>query len=228
MSAARAGGPRAPAAGAPGAKVVLGLKAHSGWAALVALGFRRPGARELDGAGAQVVERRRLDLFEKGSEWVKAPYHAAESLKPEEARRMVDRGVAAAHRNAARALRETVSRLRAAGHDPVACAILVGTSMPSWTTDEILAVHFRMHKAEGVLWRDALASGAKDAGLAVVPVPEKELQEIAPDVLHESWSAVTARVDAFRKAVGAPWGKDQKDAAIAALVGRRRAGRASR
>jgi hypothetical protein len=100
--------------------------------------------------------------------------------------------------------------------------------MPSWTTDEILAVHFRMHKAEGVLWRDALAAGAKAAGLAVVPVPEKELQEIAPDVLHESWSAVTVRVDAFRKAVGAPWGKDQKDAAIAALVGRRRAGRASR
>jgi hypothetical protein len=220
MTAARAGG--------SGAKVVLGLKAHSGWAALVALGFRRPGARELEGAGVQVVERRRLDLFEPGAEWVKAPYHAAETLKPEEARRMVDRGVAAAHRNAARALREVVGRLRESGHDPVACAILTGAPMPPWTTDEILAVHFRMHKAEGVLWRDALAAGAREAGLAVIPVPEKDLQEIAPDVLHESWSAVTARVDALRKAVGAPWGKDQKDAAIAALVGRRRAGRASR
>ncbi len=211
-------------AGASGAKVILGLKAHSGWAALVALGFRRPGARELDGAGVQVIDRRRLDLFEAGSEWVKAPYHAAENLNPDEARRMVDRGVAAAHRNAARALRGTVGRLREAGHDPVACAILMGAPMPSWTTDEILAVHFRMHKAEGVLWRDALAAGAKQAGLAVVPVPEKDLEEIAPDMLHESWSAVTARVEAFRKVVGAPWGKDQKDAAIAALIGRRRAG----
>jgi hypothetical protein len=193
-----------------GAKVVLGFKAHSGWAALVALGFRK--------GAAEVVDRRRVDFYEPGSEWVKAPYHAAESLKPAEARRMVDRGVAAAHRNAARALRDAVDRLREGGHDPVACAILAGAPMPSWTTDEILAVHFRMHKAEGVLWRDALAAGAKEAGLAVVPVPEKELEEIAPRVLEESWSSITTRVEAFRKAVGAPWGKDQKDAAIAALI----------
>jgi hypothetical protein len=196
-------------------RVVLGFKAHSGWAVLVALGFRKD--------AAEVVDRRRVDLTEPGAEWVKAPYHAAESLKPAEARRMVDRGVVAAHRNTARALRQAVDRLRGAGHVPTACAILTGAPMPPWTTDEILAVHFRMHKAEGVLWRDALAAGAKETDLAVIPVPEKRLEEIAPDVLHESWSAITARVDAFRKAVGAPWGKDQKDAALAALIGRRRA-----
>jgi len=196
-------------------RVVLGFKAHSGWAVLVALGFRK----EI----AEVVDRRRVDLYEPGSEWVKAPYHAAESLKPAEARRMVDRGVAAAHRNAARALREAVERLRGAGHAPTACAILTGAPMPPWTTDEILAVHFRMHKAEGVLWRDALAAGAREAGLAVIPVPEKRLEAIAPDVLHESWSAIAGRVDDLRKTVGAPWGKDQKDAALAALIARRRA-----
>jgi hypothetical protein len=218
MTAARRGGgdaktgPGDPTAGG-GAKVVLGFKAHSGWAALVALGFRKD--------MAEVVDRRRIDFYEPGAEWIKAPYHAAESLKPAEARRMVDRGVAAAHRNVARALRDVVGRLRGAGHVPVACAVLDGAPMPPWTTEEILAVHFRMHKAEGVLWRDAIAAGAKAAGLAVIPVPEKKLQDIAPDVLHESWPAITARVDAFRKAVGAPWGKDQKDAALAALIGRR-------
>ena len=198
-------------------KAVIGLKAHSGWAALVALGFGK--------AAPEVVDRRRIDLFEPGGEWVKAPYHAAEDLKPAEARELVDRGVKAAHRHAARALREAVKRLRGLGHAPVACAVLSGAPMPSWTTAEILAVHFRMHKAEGALWRDALGEGASVAGLEVVPVPEKELQQVAPRVLGEPWRAIVAQVEAYKAQVGPPWGRDQKDAAIAALVARRAARR---
>jgi len=30
--------------------------------------------------------------------------------------------------------------------------------MPDWSTDEILAVHVRMHKAEGELFRDVLVA----------------------------------------------------------------------
>jgi hypothetical protein len=190
--------------------VVLGFKAHSGWAVLVALGFRKE--------AAEVVDRRRVDLYEPGSEWVKAPYHAAESLKPAEARRMVDRGVAAAHRNAARALREAVDRLRGAGHLPTACAILTGAPMPPWTTDEILAVHFRMHKAEGVLWRAAIAGAAGRCGLRVVPVAEKRLNEEARAALGATPAGVTRRLAALGDGIGPPWGQDQKDAALAALI----------
>ena len=39
--------------------------------------------------------------------------------------------------------------------------------MPDWSVEEILAVHFRMHKAEGVLFRDALVEAANACGLAV-------------------------------------------------------------
>jgi hypothetical protein len=198
-------------------KVVIGLKAHSGWAALVALGFGKEGAR--------IVDRRRIDLFEPGGEWLKAPYHAAEELEPSEARRLVERGVKAAHRQAARAMREAAQRIRELGHAPVACAVLTGAPMPSWTTAEILAVHFRMHKAEGALWRDVLAEGAALAGLQVVSVPEKELPRIASRVLGEPWPAIVAQVESYRAQVGPPWGRDQKDAAVAALVGRRSARR---
>jgi len=194
-------------------KVVLGLKAHSGWAALVALGFR--------GDRPEVVERRRLELIEPGAEWAKAPYHAAEDLKPAEAKRLVERGIAAAHRQSAAAVRGVVKELRDRGLDPVACAVLMGAPMPEWSVAEILAVHFRMHKAEGVLFREALAKAAEAAGLVVVPVPEKELQQIAPRALGAPWAAITKEVDAFKASVGAPWGKDQKEAALAALIGRR-------
>ena len=37
--------------------------------------------------------------------------------------------------------------------------------MPDWSTDEILAVHVRMHKAEGELFRDVLVAGASACDL---------------------------------------------------------------
>jgi hypothetical protein len=194
-------------------KAVLGLKAHSGWAALVVLGFR--------GDRTEVVERRRIELIEPDAEWAKAPYHAAEELPPEEGRRLVERGIAAAHRQSARALGDVVKELRVRGLEPEACAVLMGAPMPAWSVAEILAVHFRMHKAEGVLFREALAKAAEGAGLEVVPVPEKSLQADAPRALGAPWSAIAKEIDAFKAAVGAPWGKDQKEAALAALIARR-------
>jgi len=58
-----------------------------------------------------------------------------------------------------------------AGHDLCGCAVLVGTGMPDWSTDEILAVHVRMHKAEGELFRDVLVAGARACGLELTTLP---------------------------------------------------------
>jgi hypothetical protein len=57
-------------------------------------------------------------------------------------------------------MRAALSRSHELGHEIVACAVLVPDPMPDWSTDEILAVHFRMHKAEGVLFPDVLVRGA--------------------------------------------------------------------
>src|SRR5262245_18890095 len=127
-------------------RVALGLKAHSGWAALVVLGE--------SGGDIVVVDRRRIELAEE--EWAKQPYHAAEDLARDAAREMVTRGVDAAQRLALREMRAALQREKERGNDVAACAVLVGAPMPAWSTDEILAVHFRMHKAEGVLFQDAL------------------------------------------------------------------------
>src|SRR5882672_8287993 len=119
-------------------RVALGLKAHSGWAALVCIGA----ARE----GVQIIDRQRIELIEDGEVWAKTPYHAAERLQRDEARDLVKRGVESAHRVAARRIREIVARLRERKNDVIACAVLVPGPMPEWSTEEILAVHFRMHK----------------------------------------------------------------------------------
>jgi len=197
-------------------KVAFGMKAHSGWAALVVVGTR---SGEL-----QVVDRRRMELVERDdASWARQPYHAAEHLPADEARDLVRRGIAAARRIALREMRAAVKRARAAGHEVAACAVLSVDPMPDWSVEEILAVHFRMHKAEGVLFREALARAATACGLSLLPVPEKELDEYAERAIATSINSLGVNslrktVAALGKSVGPPWGKDQKDAALAAII----------
>jgi hypothetical protein len=188
--------------------VAFGMKAHSGWAALVVIGER-------DGV-LVMADRRRIELVD--DEWAKQPYHAAEDLKPDAARDVVKRGVEAARRIAIREMRATVKRERERENEVTGCAVLVGASMPDWSVDEILAVHFRMHKAEGVLFKDALVRAAKACELKLVEIPEKTLAPYAGHALGMPESSLAKEIARLGKAAGPPWGKDQKEAALAALV----------
>jgi len=179
--------------------VAFGLKAHSGWAALV-------GVAEGDGE-VTMTDRRRIELVDEI--WQKQPYHAAEHLRPAIARDTVARGIDAARKGAVRELRAAIARASEQRHDVSACGVLIGNPMPDWSVDEILAVHFRMHKAEGALFRDVLLHAAEVCGLQPVAVPEKEL-----DVDR----SLALKIASLGKSAGPPWGKDQKDAARAALV----------
>ncbi len=192
-------------------KVAFGMKAHSGWAALVVLGTR--------GGETQVVDRCRMELVEKEDlSWAKAPYHAAEHMSAGDAADLVKRGVVKARRIAVREMGAAVERARQAGHQVAACAVLTVDPMPDWTVGEILAVHFRMHKAEGVLFRDALARAAEACGLKLLGIPEKRLDENAERALATSVNIVRKRIASLGKAVGPPWAKDQKVAALAAMI----------
>lgn len=184
-------------------RVAFGLKAHSGWAALVVLGAGR--------GGLEIVDRRRLELVdEEDAAWAKQPYHAAEHLKADEARDLVGRGIASARRIAVREMRAALERARDAGHRVAGCAVLMGDPMPGWTVGEILAVHFRMHKAEGVLFRDVLARAAGACGVRFVGILEKRLVDQP--------AGLRTTIAALGRSAGPPWGKDQKDAALAAMI----------
>ncbi len=192
-------------------RVAFGLKAHSGWSCLVVLGA--------EDAGYRVIDRRRIELVEEGTaSWAAQPYHAAERSDPKEALDIVRRGIEAARRVAAEEMRAAVQRSRELQHDMVACAVLVPEPMPDWSTDEILSVHFRMHKAEGVLFPDALARAADACGLNLVAVREKRLWEEAEKELVIARSALMDRIAALGKAAGPPWARDQKSAALAAMI----------
>lgn len=188
-------------------RVALGLKARTGRAVLVAIGgeFREP----------HFIERSQMPLLPDGAF---APYHAAEGLAPEIARESLKQSIAAAHRLAEQGIRSAMSRISQKKDAPCGCGVLVGNGMPNWSTEEILAVHVRMHQAEGELFRDVLVAGARACGLALTTLPDKTALEAAATKLGMTPARLDALLRGLGKSAGAPWGKDQKEAAAAALV----------
>jgi hypothetical protein len=192
-------------------ELALGLRSHSGWAALVAVGRERGALR--------VAARTRIELVRpEDAAWAGQPYHAAEGLDLEDARSVVRRAVESARRLAARELARCARERAAEGHAARACAVLVGTPVPDWSVEEILAVHFRMHKAEGALFTDALLRGAEACDLRALALPEKELARRAEERLGRGAREIEAELAALGRALGPPWGRDQKQAALAAWI----------
>jgi hypothetical protein len=189
-------------------RVAFGLKTHSGWAALVVVGKNDD---EL-----VVMDRRRIELVEET--WAKQPYHAAEGLDRERANDLVKRGVDSVYRVALAEMKAAIRLERQRKNDLAGCGVIVGTPMPDWSTEQILAVHFRMHKAEGTLFQNALVRASDKCKLKTLPVLEKELMAHASTQLRIGSELLVKQIAALGRTVGPPWGKDQKHAALVALI----------
>ena len=195
-------------------RVALGLKARTGRAVLVAI------ADDVD--NPHFVERTQIQLLPDGA-W--APYHAADGLDPAAARESVKRSVEAAHRLAEEGLRDAARRCSAAGYEICGCAVLVGAGMPNWSVEEILAVHVRMHKAEGELFRDVLVAGAKACGLNLTTLSDKTALDDSAKVLGLTRARLDPRLAALGKSAGPPWARIKRKPPLplsrrSSLVGR--------
>ena len=192
------------------AKVALGLRAHSGWAALVAVAGT---ARSIE-----VVDRRRVELSASKTPGPKQPYHEAEGQKLEKARQIVTRYAEEAGRLASEALRAVLANLKRQGHEVVGCGLLLASGRPLPDLESILASHALIHSADGELFRDAIADAAKKNRLTVVRVKEKEAIGEAASRLHVEAGELQRRVAALGKTVGPPWTQDQKLATLVAWM----------
>jgi hypothetical protein len=186
----------------------IGLRAHSGWAAAVAVA--------LEGDEPRVLVRARLELSARSRKGPVQPYHAAEPMAVDQARRYLDRCRAEARSWAVRGLAGVVRELPALGAKPSSCAILAASGRPLPELSAILASHALIHTADGEHFRDALAGAARSLGLRVVRVREKGLYSTASAVLSQSEENLRARLGELGRAVGPPWTADQKLAALAA------------
>src|ERR1035438_3122297 len=202
--------------------VAIGFRAHSGWAAAVAV-TGLP-------AAPVVVSRRRIEMMDGGASAPSQPDHAAVGLDIGEAEQLVQTCAARAAALATTAVRGVVEDLRQLGHRVVGCGLLLASGRPLPPLEKILASHPLLHTAEGELFREALRDASRQCGLPLTAVKERELFARAAADLGLPAAQVERHVAAMGKAMGPPWRQDQKFAALVAwlaltlAMGRRPAG----
>jgi hypothetical protein len=174
-------------------RTALGFRAHSGWAALVAV------AGTID--APQILERGRIIIGN-----TKQPYHAAAELPFPQAEALVQNAIESSRALAAEAISAAIKALHAQGHEVAGCGVVLGSGKPLPALEKILASHALVHAAEGELFRDVLVWAAKQCRLPVTGVREKSLD-----------ARVLARVGSLGKLIGPPWTQDQKYATVAAF-----------
>jgi hypothetical protein len=180
-------------------RTALGCRAHSGWAALVAV------AGTID--APIVLERRRIVTADPHVSGSKQPYHAAAQLSFPQAELLLQRAVESSRALALETFLSAMQALRSQGHEVAGCGVLLGSAKPLPGLEKVLTSHALIHTAEGELFRDVLIWAARECHLAVAGVREKEFD---PSSLR--------RISSLGRLFGPPWTQDQKYATIAALM----------
>jgi hypothetical protein len=183
----------------------VGFSVHTGWAVSVSITgpLRAPG----------ILDRRRIRLAEADDTVRAEVYHQAARLSGAAAAEFVREATAAAARRA----RAEIATLRES-QPLVAAGFLVSAGRLPPELAAILRSHPLIHTAEGVFYREALATAASDCGLQIVRIPRRELAGRFASALGTDEASARERLTAMGRALGPPWARDQKDAAMAALV----------
>jgi hypothetical protein len=191
-------------------RAALGFRAHSGWAAMVALAgpVRAP----------VVIERRRIELAPPEVPRPVQPYHAAQKLTLAEAEEYVRYFTQQAQLLATQTLREMIERLAAEGHRATACGAPLGAGRPVPSLEVALASHTMLHTAEGELFRRALIVAGEKNGLSILGIRERDLIERGAGQFGISPKILSNRLVELGQGLGPPWGQDQKVATLAAWL----------
>jgi hypothetical protein len=184
----------------------LGLRAHSGWAAMVAV------------SGGSAILRRRIEMTRGLGDPAKQPYHAAEGMKLPQAEAFLERTEKMAVAMAAATVKDAVAALAGKGYQVDRAAVLLGSGKPLPELARILAAHPLIHTAEGVFFRDVLGRACETCGLAVSGVREREALERCGAALSMPASELPALLSAMGKTLGPPWTQDEKLSTAAALA----------
>src|ERR1035437_5126042 len=138
-------------------RTALGFRAHSGWAAMVAV------AGMID--TLRVLKRRRIVIADPEIPGSKQPYHAAAELPFPEAEALVRRTIESSRALAREAMAATVAALRSQGHEVAGCGVVLGSGKALPGLEGILASHALIHTAEGEMDRKSVVWAAQSLRL---------------------------------------------------------------
>jgi len=193
----------------------LGLRAHSGWAVVVAVA----------GSISEpiVLDRRRLELAAAGREF-KQPYHAAAEPSCLDPGKLIERCRETSEALASQALSALVESL-AQRHRLIASGLLIASGRPLPDLPIILKSHALIHTAEGEFFRDVLAQASERCSSPVTRIPERGIWERAAQLLGLEPAHLQQRIQELGRALGPPWRQDEKLATLAAWIALAESGR---
>jgi hypothetical protein len=192
------------------ATAALGCAAHSGWAAVVGIG-------EVDGR-LRVLARERILMADPGDQKAKQPYHTVEDLPIGEASERLAAYAATAETMARQAIQTILDDLSQDGRRSIGLGILESAGRKGTALASILASHALIHSADGDHFRNAIAGAASACGLPATRVPARDLEAAATEAISRPIETLRATVKEIGRDVGAPWGADQKAAALLAWL----------
>jgi hypothetical protein len=188
----------------------IGVRMHSGWGALVAVS---------NSAGTvEVIDRRRVTITTPGAPGAIQPYHYAENLELPEAEEFLGNCLAASKRLALAAVQDVVGELRGRDYLVVGSAVLLASGRPLPPLSKILASHALIHAAEGEFFREAFSKACEGLDLSITGFRERNLDECVQTTFGKAATRMWQQISTLGRSLGPPWTKDQKTAALAALV----------
>jgi hypothetical protein len=191
-------------------QVALGFRAHSGWTALVAIA--------LEEGSPRVLLRERPRLVKTFTYEFRQPYHTAKMRAPAEAREFVSRVRSEARSLAWHAISSIQSRFLEQGYELRRCGLLLASGRTLPDLPQILASHALIHTADGELFREALLHASERCGLEALTAKQTELFERASRTLQMKAEELSRRLVQLGTAVGSPWARDEKLAALLAWL----------
>ena len=191
-------------------RAAIGVRMHSGWGALVAV--------SISAGRVEVIERRRIAVTTPQTPGANQPYHFAENLELSEAEEFLGNCFEASKRLALTAVRDVVDELRRRQYRVVGSAVLLASGRPLPPLLKILASHALIHAAEGQFFRGALSKACEALDLSVTGFPERNLGEAFQTAFGKAAARMSQQLSTVGRSLGPPWTKDQKSAALAALV----------
>jgi hypothetical protein len=188
----------------------IGVSVHSGWGVVVTVAGKL-GTEE-------VLDRRRLVIIDSKVAGAAQPYHYVQAKEIHAAEAHLKQCAAESRRLAVQALTRVVSELGDRGFVLVASALLLGSARPLPDLEKIMASHPLIHTAEGEFFRQAFRSAFEHLKIPVTGIPARDLDDYALKAFGKAAPGIHNRIDGMGRALGAPWTKDEKTAALAAAI----------
>lgn len=190
--------------------VALGLRAHSGWAALVAVA----------GSPAEpiILRRQRIETADDRIAGSRQPYHAAKALPPETAETFIRQCRESSTSLAIRSLNASVTQLTQSGVTVMGTAILLAAGRALPPLPAILRSHALIHTAEGELFREVLVDASIHCSLEVTKLRERDVWDMAATVCGLPVEDLRKSIGHLGKSLGPPWRLNEKLAALAGWI----------